>query len=252
MTISLATLLSIWLLPPLNALVLLIAGVATRRWRPRVGLWLLGGGITLLWLSAAPLAAVWTLQSLEMAPQRPLTGTGAGAIVILAGGTTVSAPEYGMDTVGPFTLERLRYGARLQRQTSLPILVTGGPAVGARTSEAEQMRDALQQDLSTQAMWVEPASMNTYENAVYSEKILREAGIRKILLVTHAWHMRRAKLAFEHAGLQVVPAPMGYTTSSQVPVVFALLPDARGMWMTAVAWHEVVGIAWYRIRFLFS
>jgi uncharacterized SAM-binding protein YcdF (DUF218 family) len=141
----------------------------------------------------------------------------------------------------------------LQRQTSLPVLVTGGLPYGAKISEAEQMRDALQQDLSTRVTWLEAVSTNTYENAAFSEKILREAGIHKVLLVTHAWHMRRAKMAFEHAGLQVVPAPMGFAPRAhEWPFVFALVPDAKAVFMTAVAWHEIIGLAWYRMRFLLS
>jgi uncharacterized SAM-binding protein YcdF (DUF218 family) len=72
------------------------------------------------------------------------------------------------------------------------------------------------------------------------------------LLVTHASHMRRARMAFEHAGLQVVPAPMGFTTRGAGNPVAGAFPSAHGMWMTRTAWHEVIGLAWYRLRFVFS
>ena len=122
------------------------SGVGDRR----LGLGLLIAGIALLWVCGAPLFAERSLRILEVGPpSSPLTGTGAGAIVVLSGGTYISAPEYGSDTVGPWTLERLRYAARLYRQTSLPVLVTGGPTLGAHSSEAEQMRDALEQDFGT-------------------------------------------------------------------------------------------------------
>jgi uncharacterized SAM-binding protein YcdF (DUF218 family) len=246
-------LLSGWMLPPLNGLLLLIAGLVCRRWRPRLGLGLLIAGIALLWICGAPLFAERCLHILEAgAPSSPLTGTGAGAIVVLAGGTYISAPEYGSDTVGPWTLERLRYAARLYRQTSLPVLVTGGPTLGAHSSEAEQMRDALEQDFGTPVRWLESTGMDTLENASASEKLLREEGITKILLVTHAWHMRRARLAFEHAGLQVVPAPMGFTTRSDDNPLALGIPSAHGMLMTSTAWRELLGLAWYRIRFAFS
>jgi uncharacterized SAM-binding protein YcdF (DUF218 family) len=221
--------------------------------RPRLGLGLLITGIALLWVCGAPLLAERSLRVLEVdPPASPLTGTGAGAIVVLSGGTYTSAPEYGSDTVGPWTLERLRYATRLYRQTSLPVLVTGGPTLGAHSSEAEQMRDALEQDFGTPVRWLEPTGMDTLENASASEKLLREEGITKILLVTHAWHMRRARLAFEHAGLQVVPAPMGFTTRTEDNPLALAVPSARGMLMTRTAWHELLGLTWYRIRFAFS
>jgi uncharacterized SAM-binding protein YcdF (DUF218 family) len=121
-----------------------------------------------------------------------------------------------------------------------------------RSSEAEQMRDALEQDLATPVRWLEPTGLNTLENAVASEKLLREEGVTKILLVTHAAHMRRARMAFEHAGLQVVPAPMGFTTHAGDNPVARALPSARGMQMMRAAWHEMIGLAWYRLRFAFS
>jgi uncharacterized SAM-binding protein YcdF (DUF218 family) len=211
------------------------------------------GGIALLWACGAPLLAERSLRLLEVdPPSSPLTGTGAGAIVVLSGGTYISAPEYGGDTVGPWTLERLRYAARLYRQTSLPVLVTGGPTLGAHSSEAEQMRDALEQDFNTPVRWLESTGMDTFENATASEKLLREEGITKILLVTHAWHMRRARLAFEHAGLQVVPAPMGFTTRTEDNLLTSVVPNARAMLTTRTALHEMIGLLWYRIRFAFS
>ncbi len=246
-------LLSVWVFPPLNGLLLLIAGLMVRRWRPRLALGLLLGGIALLWFCGAPVVAERTLRALEVEPPSgPLTGTGAGAIVILSGGTYANAPEYGTDTVGPWTLERLRYGARLHRQTGLPVLVTGAPPLGVHSSEAEQMRDALEQDLATPVRWLEPTGTDTLENAVASEKLLREEGVTKVLLVTHAAHMRRARLAFEHAGLQVVPAPMGFTTHAGDNPFASVLPSVGGMRMTRTAWHEMIGLAWYRLRFAFS
>jgi uncharacterized SAM-binding protein YcdF (DUF218 family) len=245
--------LSGWLMPPLNGLLLLIAGLLIRRWRPRLGLGLLIGGVALLWACGTPLLADRSLRLLEVEPPaRPLMGTGAGAIVVLSGGTYISAPEYGSDTVGPWTLERLRYAARLYRQTSLPVLVTGGPTLGAHSSEAEQMRDALEQDFGTPVRWLESTGMDTLENATASEKLLREEGITRVLLVTHAWHMRRARLAFEHAGLQVVPAPMGFTTRTEHSVLTSVVPNARGMLTMRTALHELIGLLWYRIRFAFS
>jgi uncharacterized SAM-binding protein YcdF (DUF218 family) len=244
---------AVWLLPPLNVLVLLIAGLVIRRWRPGTGIGLLIAGTAVLWISGTPFLAERSLRSLEVQPPTgPLTGTGATAIVVIAGGSYLNAPEYGMDTVGAFTLERLRYAARLHRQTSLPVLVSGGTIPGARSSEAEQMREALEHDLATPVKWTEQDGATTLDNAVNSEKLLREDGVKKILLVTHAWHMGRARLAFEGAGLDVVPAPMGYATHAARSVLEASLPSAYGIWMTRVAWREAIGMNWYRLRFAFS
>ena len=46
-----------------------------------------------------------------------LQGFDPEAIVVLGGGRRAHAPEYEGETVSPATLERMRYGARLHRET---------------------------------------------------------------------------------------------------------------------------------------
>lgn len=240
--------LSAWLLPPLNSLVLLLAGLLALRLRRRWAVALLLASAALCYATAAPFLARAATRCLEVPPPHPLLTAGAGAIVVLGGGSYVAAPEYGTDTPGPAGLERARYAARLSRTAGLPILVSGGPTSGARLSEAEQLRDLLQEDLRTPVRWVEPAAMNTWESARLSEPLLRAEGIRTVILVTHAWHMRRALLAFRAAGLRPIPAPVGYATREQRDSTLGVLPSARGMLMSYIAWREALGLAWYGLR----
>jgi len=240
------------LLPPGSAIVLLAVGLVLRRWRMRLAMTLTIVGLLILWTAATPLFAVWQLRAIQAdVPGTPLAGTGAGAMIVLGAGSYISAPEYGNDTVSPLTLERVRYAARLYRLTGVPIMLTGGSAVGARSSEAEQMRDVLIQELTTPVTWLESSAVHTLDSAVLCEKVLHEEGIKKVLLVTHAWHMRRARAAFERAGLEVVPAPMGFATSSP-DLLQQLLPDAQAIVITDRAWREAMGLTWYRIRFWFK
>ena len=77
--------------------------------------------------------------------------------------------------------------------------------------------------------WVEAQSLSTYENAQLSTRMLQQAGIGKIYLVTHAWHMPRATSAFEAAGMQVVPAPTRFATTG--PLEFGdFLPRAKALY----------------------
>ena len=88
-------------------------------------------------------------------------------------------------------------------------------------------------------------STNTMENAAYSAQVLQEAGIRKIYLVTHAWHMPRAVLAFEKAGLEVIPAPTAFVSRSDGQLQ-DFLPSASALQLTYYAIHEWLGILWYQ------
>ncbi len=159
------------------------------------------------------------------------------AIVILGGGTYFEAPEYGGDTVGMATLERLRYGARLARTSRLPLLVTGGAPTGGQP-EGELMRDVLESDFGVKVRWVEAASRDTSENAALSAPILKAAGVTRIALISNGWHLPRAVPLFERQGLQVTPAPMAFSTAAPASWT-GFLPGGLGASREAL--HEYLG-----------
>ncbi|MEW5769319.1 MAG: YdcF family protein [Pseudomonadota bacterium] len=234
------------LLPPLNLLVVGGLGLALRRCRPRLGMGLVVASLAGLWLLATPIVAGGLLDSLEPAPAI-LDGREADAIVILGGGRNRGSIEYGGDTVKHFTLERLRYGAFLARRLNKPILVTGGAPEGVGTPEGRIMRDVLEEEYRLPVRWVEDASRNTRENAEFSAAILKQAGVRRIYLVSHAWHLARAIPEFERAGLAVVPAGTGYTLSGNLEP-FDFIPNAQALLNSYLASHEWLGQLWYRLR----
>jgi uncharacterized SAM-binding protein YcdF (DUF218 family) len=187
--------------------------VVDRRWKIINGA-LAASCLAVLMLLSLPVVGNTLLASLDRYP--PISQDelkNAQAIVILGGGIYRDAPEYGGDTVGRSSLERLRYGVRLARGSKLPVLVSGGAPAGNRP-EAELMRDALEQDFGIKARWVETASRNTSENASGSAPFLKRAGISRIVLVTHSWHLPRAVPLFEREGFVVIPAPTNFATYS--------------------------------------
>ena len=211
-----------FILPPGLFFLLLLLGVILRLRFYRTGQSLIYSAILLLLLMSLPIISNPLLHLYETTPaldDAALAHTQAKAIVVLGGGRYADAPEYHGDTVSRYSLERIRYGAWLQRKTKLPILVTGGNVYGGnRPAEAELMKQVLAQDFLALVPWVEKDSRTTYENAIYSRKILAKEGITNIILVTHAMHMPRAIEVFEKAGFTVTPAPMSYDTASGSPM----------------------------------
>lgn len=193
-------LLAAFLLPPLNGL--LLAGLGWLLWlrRPRLARLLVGSGLALLFVLALPVVGNAMLRSLEGEPVSQEQMRQAQAIVVLGGGRYRGAPEYGGDTVSVPTLVRLRYAAKLHRETGLPLLVSGGKPDGGGTSEAEAMRRVLADEFGLPVRWVEGESDNTRENALFSAQLLKRDGVTRVLLVTHAEHMRRARRSFEQGG----------------------------------------------------
>ncbi len=236
------------MLPP--GILLLLAAVGALLALRRPGL-----GRALVWLAMIALYALSTqyvadrlLQTLEPAAANPLADKSTQAIVVLGGGTYFAAPEYGADTVKPEVIARLRYAAHLHRASKKPILVTGGAPEGSAIGEAVLMKRVLTQDFQVPVAWVEDKSANTLQNARLSRLMLEPAGIRRIVLVTHAWHMPRARLAFEHAGFSVVPAAVEFATRYQLTVL-DFLPIADALRDSSRFFHEIIGIAWYRLKF---
>lgn len=250
MSFIFTNLIAAFLLPPLSFLLLLALGIILMYRRHKFAMPLLLGAFVMIWLSSMPYVADGALHMLETrtaALQIP-QAQAADAIVILGGGTYFDAPEYAsQDTVSEPTLVRLRYGAKLRRETGRPLLVTGGTPMGNGTSEAQLMRVALEQDFGASVRWMEEASNNTFENALYSFQILQKVGIKKICLVTHAWHMPRSAAIFRQAGFEVVEAPTAFTTRHRFGML-EFMPDSEALQESRIFVHEVIGLLWYRIR----
>jgi len=238
--------LAAFLLLPLNLLLMGAAGMFLLRRRRNLGRWLTGLALAGLWLLSTPIVADLLLDSLKPTPI-PLTGKEAEAIVILGGGRNRDSLEYGGDTLGKNSLERVRYGVWLAKRLRKPIMVTGGAPDGGTGSEGNLMRNMIRDEYGMATQWVEQASRNTRENARFSAEILARDGIRRIYLVTHAWHMRRALPEFEAAGLRVVPAGTGYSLHQPLSPLH-LLPAADALQRSNLALHEWIGIVWYKIR----
>lgn len=238
-------LLSAFLLPPFNILIVAAVGILLLNRHPRLGRNLTIAAWLLLYLLSMPLVGRALLQSLETVPPLPpgAYSAEAGAIVVLAGGVYDDAPEYDGDSVSTTALARLRYAARLYRATGSPILVTGGKP-HTKTAESVVMKDALENDFLVPVRWVEDQSENTWQNARFSYALLSPQGITTIYLVTHASHMARSITAFERAGFRVIPAPTMFTTSYKLtPLDF--LPRGRALAMSFIALHEWIGRLWY-------
>ena len=230
------------ILPPAGLILLALFGLWLLRAKSRR--WQHGGAalatLSLLGLLVLSLPVVGNALMAPLEPHPPIAPEQlrrVQAIVILGGGSYFAAPEYGGDTVSHYTLERLRYGARLGRESSLPVLVTGGAPFGGR-AEAESMREALERDFGIKVRWVESAARDTAENARLSAPLLKAAGVTRIALVSHGWHLPRAIELFEKQGIEVTPAPTAFSTGSP-SLLEDLLPG--GLVTSRLALREYLG-----------
>lgn len=219
-------------------LALLLAG----RWR--AGRVVAAAACAALVALAMPVVSLSLMASLSPPPAPPPT-VPPSAIVVL-GGDIQKIPGPPGAVLGPLSLERVRAGAALHRATGLPMLVSGG-VVDRVGTIGGLMADSLRDDFGTPARWTEPVSFDTWENAFMSAAMLRPDGVGSVYVVTHAWHMRRALLSFERAGLPAVASPV---RQDRWPDWRAseFVPRASAWMQSYFALHEWLGLLWYSVR----
>jgi uncharacterized SAM-binding protein YcdF (DUF218 family) len=226
-------------LPPTGPLLIAIAGLLllARHWRAgRILAW---SGVLLLVGLSTPAVAYMLLSVLDRWPAfDPGSTRGAQAIVILGGGVRRHAPEYGGDTLGHLTLERVRYGAYLARATRLPVLVSGGAVFGGEP-EAKLMRAALEREFGVPVRWAESESRNTHENALRSARILSAAHVDRVILVAHSFDMPRAKAEFAAQRIDAIPAPTGIPDNA-IDTPLDLLPNLGALQGSYFALYEIL------------
>ena len=190
-------------------------------------------------------------------PEIPVTEV----IVLLGGGTEpAQAPRTAPELNGAG--DRLLRAADLYRSGKAPaILSSGGNITWLENRPATPAGDMAillnQMGVPANAVWLEDRSQNTYENALFCARILKQKGITKVILVTSALHMPRSAALFRKQGIQVIPAPADYTvtqegwaelTSSPGAWIINVLPSAGSLSITSACLKEYLGILAYWLR----
>ena len=213
MAYILSKLLPLALLPLGLSLILLVVGLFAR-W-----LWPVITAALLLWVFALGLVSQCLWRWLEAPWQRRAATVTprADAIVVLSGGRH---PAPGAARVSEWhDPDRFLAGLDLYRAGKAPrLLFTGGasPFRPGQPPEGQRyLQEARQLGIPAAAMASTPPVLNTADEAVAIRRLL-PARQSRVLLVTSAFHMRRAQRLFERQGLQVLPFPVDF--------------QARGRW----------------------
>jgi uncharacterized SAM-binding protein YcdF (DUF218 family) len=244
----------IWVFPPGLILLLMLIGILFTLAGSAFGKKLSVFTFIIFWFLSSPLGAQALIDGLQKntVPLDPhdLTPEAQTQIIVLGAGIQGS-PEYAdKSTLSEKTLARVHYTAYLYKQIHAPILVSGGNRDYFGHSEADLMQSELQNSYSTPVAAVENTSRNTQEQSTLLVPILKANNVRRVYLVTHAWHMPRSlyafKTAFAKADVIIIPAPMGYIDLKSKDYMYAnLLPSLNALNTSAIALHEYIGLAWY-------
>lgn len=252
--IYLAKILPVFLLPIGVTLILLAAGLLARR--PT----LIIAAMVVLYLGSIPLVSRQALKLIEGDAVRelPQAAPSADAIVVLSGGRLL-AP--GSAKVSEWCdADRFFGGIELYQAGKAPLIVfTGGSAPWEPTapSEGEMLVGfARGFGVPAEAAVTTGKVFNTADEAAAVAGLLASRGASgkpsdspAVLLVTSAFHMPRATVQFEAAGLRVAPYPVDFLVSSEKQItIMDFLPSASALSQTELALREFYGRAFYRIR----
>ncbi|MEM9833918.1 MAG: YdcF family protein [Bacteroidota bacterium] len=183
-------------------------------------------------------------------PPRPIASLPQYPVGVVLGGVTVDKePRDRSHVVGD--ADRILHAVQLYREGKIKkILLTGGSGKLLVDSipEAVSLQRILRNAQVPEAdILVEAASRNTRENALNSWKVLQENGITsKVLLITSAYHMRRAKACFEKVGVPIDIFPVSMRSQEiQFTPDWLIIPNSGAIGNFEVVIREIVGTVAY-------
>jgi uncharacterized SAM-binding protein YcdF (DUF218 family) len=179
---------------------------------------------------------------------RALPAGDAQAIVVLSADVRPPLPERPVPLPDNATYERCQYAAWLHKHwRQLPVLACGGMGPYGGEAFSVAMRRVVEgEGVPPPMIWTEEKSRSTHENAVYGAELLHSRGIRKVVLVTEAYHMPRAERCFRKQGIEVIPAPCGFR-KLHLQLGY-LLPGWKAIDEIELTLHESAGLVAYWMR----
>jgi len=199
----------------------------------------------LFYIISIPLTSNLLTHSLEYKylPPNKLDGD---VVVVLGSGATLSSPDLsGSGNLSGSAANRLLAAARINKKTGLPIIFTGGQVFKTSGNEAEiAKRQLLDLGLSENAVIMENKSLNTTENANFTKVLLTKYNYTKPILLTSAFHMYRAVINFNNAGIKNLEIyPCDYSTNKKLSMDFnSFVPSSSSLGSSSLALHEYLGV----------
>jgi len=169
------------------------------------------------------------------------------AYVVLGGGANTDAPTFdGKGMPEGDALFRVMAAYRLYLFSRKPMIISGGDYLGRETEAEITARFLISLGVRKDDLILESRSTDTYENARYTRAVCEKYGFRKVILVTSAYHMKRAVMLFRKFVGPVTPYPAGFKVQGGADSL-RLRPEAASLLITSSALKEYIGILFYKI-----
>lgn len=207
--------------------------------------------ILLLWFFSSFPVSQFLVHSLEKNyPPVGYNQVPSSDVIVVLGGMINPLTAYPEKPELLSAADRLTDAVILWRQKKADwILFTGGSGVLFQqdVQEAEHAGKLMELlGVEKDKIILESESRNTYENALYTTKILSEKGFQSVILITSAFHMERSKGVFEKQGIKVFAFPTDYKTIRNELNWDNLTPSSGGLDSSTIALKEWMGLIVYK------
>lgn len=159
-----------------------------------------------------------------------------GDVIVILGGGVYNSGAFKEDTVN-----RAIAGYYVFKETNLPIILSGGSVEG-KLSDSETLYKFFRElGISENKLIKETESRDTAENANFTVRICKERGYGSIILVTSAYHMKRALKHFSDKGVKVLPYPADSKISGSYNI-YSFLPKSATLSLSVKALREHIAL----------
>lgn len=173
-----------------------------------------------------------------------------GAYVLLGGGIITTTGEGNVPGLMPSV--RIMKTAEYYKKYPKKIYISGGTPLQNQESESSvYARELVALGVKPEDIVVEEKSRNTNENALFIKNQLQSSEIKRIALITSAFHMKRSMFVFEKnlQGVEIIPAPCNFLASREKENNFYYIPKYYNFLKFQLWVWESIGNLYYKIRY---
>jgi len=210
-------------------------------------------GVIILVILSMPIVSDKLIAYLESDYEliKPSKVESADAVVVLSGMVKTIQTKNGLDYEWGEAADRIFAGIDLFKSNKAPVLIlTGGKlpwSIGV--PEGEYLRDvAIDLGVPKKDILITENVENTDQEAKAIKKILLLDN-PKVILVTSAFHMPRAQLIFEAAGINVIPFPVDFIIGAEKLTFMSFIPSAGSFASTSFFVREMIGRTYYSLKY---
>jgi uncharacterized SAM-binding protein YcdF (DUF218 family) len=175
----------------------------------------------------------------------------ADAIVVLSGMIKAIKTENGLKYEFNDNVDRILSGIDLFKNDKAPLLILtrGKVPWSAGKPEGEYLQDiAIKFGIPKKNILLTENVQNTDQEAKSVKKLLIKKNT-KIILVTSAYHMSRAKKVFEATGIKIIPFPVDFRNHTHRISFIDFIPSADSFNETSNFVRELIGRIYYNLKY---